>query len=82
MESLLPNDMSSDTNLLLGDRFQYRSILIDETLRQIMKSIQRFLGPPLNQIAVLVELSTLVIEAMGDFVSNYGTNRTIVHVIW
>ena len=45
-----------------------------------MKPIQRFLGPPLNQVAVLFVLSTSVIEAMGDFVSDYRTNRTMVHV--
>ena len=46
--------------------------------RALLKACTVFLCPPINQVAILVKLTTLVIKAVGHLMANHYTNRTIV----
>jgi len=56
------------------------SILFDDAQRLIQVAFLRFLRPPVHQVTLLIELSALVIKTMGDLVTDYEPNGTVIHV--
>jgi len=56
------------------------SILSDDARRLLQVAFLRLLRPPVHQVALLVELSALVIESMGDLVTDYEPDGAVVHV--
>lgn len=46
-------------------------VLVDDTLGFYLERLQSGIRPPRDSIAVLVILSTLIIETMCDFVANH-----------
>lgn len=55
-----------------------RGILIDDALSALPERLDRGVIPPLLQVAVLVELPTLVVESVRDFVTNYHADAAVL----
>lgn len=56
------------------------TVLLDNTLGLFQKFLLGALRPPINQIAVFVKLTTLVVETVGDFVANHEANCSVVQI--
>src|SRR5205807_5042370 len=56
-------------------------ILVGHTLRSGIKFFFILLGPPVAQVALGIELAALVVEAVSQFMSDYGANPTEVQSI-
>jgi len=56
------------------------SILFDDAQRLLQVAFLRLLRPPVHQITLLIELSTLVIKTMGDLVTDDEPNGAVIHV--
>ena len=52
--------------------------LFHNTLAALLETLDVFWRPPILQVAARVELRPLVVETMGDFVSNDGAYATVV----
>ena len=68
------------TYVLISLRVDNVAVLLDEALRPLAEANLRLTGPPVNQVARLVKLLALVVEAVGDLVADDGANRRNVHV--
>jgi hypothetical protein len=53
-------------------------ILVDNALSSLPEGLNRCIIPPLFQVAVLVELAALVVEAVRDFVTNHYTDPAVL----
>jgi hypothetical protein len=56
------------------------AVLINDALRALQVLVLGGCLPPVNEVALLVELPALVVKSMGDLVSNHKADGTIVHV--
>lgn len=54
-------------------RYSEVTVLIDNAGLPFNEFGDRFVGPPWDSISILVELSTVIIKSMSDFVANYHT---------
>lgn len=61
--------------------FRVVSILLDDALRLGQICLLRVRLPPVPKIALHVKLTTLIVEAMGDLVTNDIANSAEVHVL-
>lgn len=57
------------------------AILIDDALRLLQIRLLCVWLPPVTQVTLYIELATLVVESVCDFVSNDITDGTEVHVL-
>ena len=65
----LPVDGQVDARQLVG------AVLVHDALGLRSEPVDRRIVPPLLQVAVLVELPTLVVEAVGDLVTDHLINN-------
>ena len=70
--SHLPVDGQVDARQLVG------AVLVHDALGLRSKPVDCRIVPPLLQVAVLVELPALVVEAVGDLVTDHHTDPTVV----
>ena len=56
-------------------------VLIDDALCSRLKLLIRFMFPPVSVVAILIKLSSPVIESMCDLVADDVSDGTIVQVI-
>ena len=61
-----------------GDGIHLASILGNKTLTSIMKSFNSLLSPPIVQVAFLIILSSLIIESVSEFMTNYNPDETVI----
>lgn len=57
------------------------AILIDDALRLLQIRLLSVRLPPVAQVTLYIELATLVVESVCDFVSNDIADGTEVHVL-
>lgn len=57
------------------------AILIDDALRLLQIRLLSVRLPPVTQVTLYIELATLVVESVRDFVSNDIADGTEVHVL-
>lgn len=57
------------------------AILIDDALRLLQIRLLCVWLPPVTQVTLYIELATLVVESVCDFMSNDITDGTEVHVL-
>ena len=55
--------------------------LLDEHLGTLVESLCVGCGPPIVQVAVLVELATLIVETVSHLVTDHNADSTIVHCV-
>lgn len=53
-------------------------VLIDDALSPLPEGLDRCVIPPLLQVAVLVELSSFVVETVSDFVTNHDSDPAVL----
>ncbi|EZA54239.1 hypothetical protein X777_06089, partial [Ooceraea biroi] len=53
-------------------------ILIHDALRPFAKRFDSGIVPPLHHIAVLVKLTTLIVKAVGDLVTNHYSDAAVI----
>lgn len=53
-------------------------ILIDDALRPLPERLDGGVVPPLHHVALLVELPSLVVEAVGDLVANDHADAPVI----
>ena len=54
-------------------------ILVRDALGALLKLLTVLLGPPIVQIAVTIELTSLVVEAVRQFVANHSADGAEIH---
>lgn len=57
------------------------TVLVDDAFGAIEKTFLRLRFPPIHEIAVLIKLSPLIVEAMRDLVANDLSDCAIVQVL-
>lgn len=63
-------------------RFGVVAILLNDALGLIQITGFGFRFPPVDEIAVKIKLSSLVIETVCDFVANDKTDGTVIQITW
>ena len=53
-------------------------VLVNDTLGSIMKSLRRFVVPPLVDVAQVIELSTFIVESVCDFVTYDYSDTSVI----
>lgn len=76
------NTQKSCTYIKSNFRYGIIAILFNYALRFLYKTFLCFRCPPINQIAVLVELSSLIVKTVRNFMTNYKTDCTVIHIFW
>src|SRR5262249_23067402 len=66
---------------MLAGKWRVPRILIDDGFASLVVFVRRFLGPPIAQIAIRIELASLVIEAMRHLMSDDRTDRAVVYPV-
>jgi hypothetical protein len=56
-------------------------VLVNDTLGPVVEPLRRFMVPPLIDVAHVVELPSLVVKAVGDFVPDDNANATVVQAL-
>ena len=65
-----------------GARFgNFLGVLVGDALSALVISLGVRLGPPIAQVALGVELASLVVEAVNDFVADDRANRAVIYGI-
>jgi hypothetical protein len=54
-------------------------VLVDNALGPLPEGLDRCIIPPLLEVAVLVELAALVVEAVRDFVTNHHSDPAVLN---
>lgn len=54
----------------------------NKTFCSLMEAIDIFVFPPPVQITILIEQSTLVVETMGNFMTDHYTDSSVIQALW
>lgn len=55
---------------------------MNNTLRSLEILLLCLRRPPIDEVPLFVELSTLIVEAVSNFVADDEPDRAVIHVLW
>lgn len=58
------------------------AVLIDDAFGSFQEMFFGAVVPPIDQIAVQIELTPFIVETMGDFVADNETHCPIIQIVW
>jgi len=76
--NLYPDPHFRTTHIFINVREVVAAILLHKALGAIDILLDGLVGPPLDHVSCPVEPPPAVVEAVGEFVAQDGTNRAII----
>lgn len=68
--------------LVVRSRDREVGVLVDEALGSFFEVLDRGVGPPVREVAVLIVVTTRGVKGVREFVARDGAERAIAEVLW
>lgn len=58
------------------------AVLIDYAFGAFQKMLFGAIIPPVDQVPIQIELTSLIVESMSDFMTNNEPHSAVIHISW